>query len=123
MKTAKYISRKNFEKYDENHYLLYLNEASAEIQDKQNNVVEQGVQYSGNMEDGGTMIKASGVTPENHRDKFVAGLIGTRYDLDAQIAILANDTDTPDHAAELEAFKVFRQECKKAVDELLARTL
>ena len=123
MKTAKYISRKNFEKYDDNHYLLYLNEADAEITNEQTNEVAKGAQYSGNMEDGGTMVKASGVTPENRRDKFIAGLIGTKYDMDAQIAILANDTDTPKHTAELEAFKAFRQDCKAAVDELLARSI
>ena len=73
------------------------------------------------MPDGGTMIEATGVTAENRRDKFVAGLIGTHYDMDAQIAVLANGTDTPEHAAELEQFAQVRSSCKAQVDELLAR--
>ena len=52
------------------------------------------------------------LTAENRRDKFVAGLIGTHYDMDAQIAVLANGTDTPEHAAELEQFAQVRSSCK-----------
>ena len=43
------------------------------------------------------------------------------YDMDAQIAVLANGTDTPEHAAELEQFAQVRSSCKAQVDELLAR--
>ena len=108
MNTATYTERKKFVKYDENHVLLYLNEQPGEVTDQA---------------DGGTLIEATGVTDENRRDKFVAGLIGFHYDIDAQIATLANGADTPEHAAELAQFSALRAQCKDEVDELLARTL
>lgn len=119
--TASYTERKKFEIFDNGHVLLYLNEQAAEIANEETGESTPGFSYSGDMPDGGTMIEATGVTAENRRDKFVAGLIGTHYDMDAQIAVLANGTDTPEHAAELEQFAQVRSSCKAQVDELLAR--
>lgn len=121
--TAVYRERKNYVIYDDGHALLYLNEEPAEIVDEMRDEIVAGVRYTGNMPDGGTMIEAAGVTDENRRDKFVAGLIGKHYDMDAQIAVLANGADTPEHAAELAAFASTRAECKRQVDEMLARNL
>lgn len=53
--------------------------------------------------------------------KFIAGLIGTEYSKDDQIALLANGEDTNEHAEELAKFKSVRAAAKNAVDELLAR--
>ncbi len=119
--TASYTERKKFEIYDGGHALLYLNEQPAEIANEETGKSVPGYSYTGDMPDGGTMIEASGVTDENRRDKFIAGLIGTHYDKDAQIAVLANGADTPEHAAELEQFARVRSICKAQVDELLAR--
>ena len=83
----------------------------------------QGYSYTGEEADGSTKIAASGVTDANRRDKFIAGLIGLSFDIDAQIAILANDGDTEVHAEELENYKTCRAQCKAAVDELLGRTI
>lgn len=121
--TASYKERKNFVIYDERHALLYLNEAPAEIADEETGESTPGYSYTGNMPDGGTLVEAEGVTDENRRDKFVAGLIGLSYDMDAQIAVLANGADTPEHAAELAAFSATRAESKRKVDEMLARNL
>lgn len=121
--TASYTERKKFEIYDGGHALLYLNEQAAEIADEETGESKPGFSYTGDMPDGGTMIEASGVTDENRRDKFVAGLIGYHYDVNAQIATLANGADTPEHAAELEQFARLRAKCKAEVDELLAREL
>ncbi len=120
-KTASYTERKTFEIYDRSHALLYLNEQPAEITDEETGESTPGYSYAGDMPDGGTLIEASGVTDENRRDKFIAGLIGRHYDMDAQIAVLANGADTPEHAAELEQFAQVRSDCKAQVDELLAR--
>ena len=57
----------------------------------------------------------------NMRSKFIAGLIGTEYTKDDQIALLANGEDTNEHAEELAIFHKNRRMAKKAVDELLAR--
>lgn len=121
--TATYTERKNFVKYDDSHVLLYLNEQPGEVTDPETGESVQGFSYTGDQPDGGTMIAAQGVTDENRRDKFIAGLIGFHYDIDAQIATLANGSDTPEHAAELEQFSALRAQCKDEVDELLARTL
>lgn len=119
--TASYKERKTFEIYDKTHALLYLNEQPVEITDEESGETVPGYSYTGDMADGGTLVEASGVTAENRRDKFVAGLICKSYDMDAQIAVLANGNDTPEHAAELEQFAQTRAECKKAVDEMLNR--
>lgn len=121
--TASYTERKKFEIYDGSHALLYLNEQPAEIKNEETGESVPGFSYTGNMPDGSTMIEAAGVTDENRRDKFIAGLIGRHYDMDAQIAVLANGTDTPEHAAELEQFAHLRAGCKAQVDELLGREL
>lgn len=121
--TASYKERKNFVIYDERHVLLYLNEQPAEITDEETGESSPGFSYTGNMPDGGTLVETEGVNETNLRDKFVAGLIGVSYDMDAQIAVLANGADTPEHAAELAAFASTRAECKRQVDEMLARDL
>lgn len=121
--TATYTERKNFVKFDDSHVLLYLNEQPGEVTNSETGESAPGYSYTGDQADGSTMIAAEGVTDENRRDKFVAGLIGLHYDLDAQIATLANGADTPEHAAELTQFATLRKQCKGEVDELLARTL
>lgn len=121
--TAKYIERKTFVQFDNGHYLLYLHEAEAEVEtgEEESKTAIAGFAYTGNMPDGSTKIAASGVNDDNRRAKFVAGLIGRRYSIDDQIAILANRDNTEEHAAELRAFEAYRTECKAAVDELLSR--
>ncbi|MBR5270815.1 MAG: hypothetical protein IKV64_01385 [Clostridia bacterium] len=124
MNKASYTERKNFVKYDNEHYLLYLNEEATEIVvNEETGETVAGYNYYGNEVDGSVKIKASDVTEDNRRSKFIAGLIGTEFDVDAQIAILANDGDTTEHANDLARFKAFRSNCKIAIDELLSRTL
>ena len=124
MNKASYTERKNFVKYDNEHYLLYLNEEAAEIVvNEETGETVAGYNYYGNEVDGSVKIKASDVTEDNRRSKFIAGLIGTEYDVDAQIAILANNGDTAEHADDLARFKAIRANIKVAIDELLSRTL
>ena len=123
MKTASYTQRKNYVQYDEKHTVLYLNEQPCEIPNEETGESVSGFSYTGNMPDGGTLIEAEGVTDGNRRAKFVAGLIGTEYDIDAQIAILANGDDTNEHADEHAAFLETRRLVIQAIDELLARNI
>lgn len=124
MNKASYTERKNFVKYDNEHYLLYLNEEPAEVVvNEETGETAAGFNYYGSEVDGSTKIKASDVTDSNRRAKFIAGLIGNEFDVDAQIAVLANDGDTAEHAEDLTRFKAYRASCKAAVDELLSRTL
>ena len=112
--------RQTYIKYDDSHYLLFLNEQDAEQEDEFAGKII-GYTYTGTMPDGSTLIEATGVNAENMRGKFIAGLIGTEYSKDDQIALLANGEDTAAHAEELEKFKEVRAAAKKAVDDLLKR--
>lgn len=123
MHTVSYIERKNFVKFDNEHYLLYLNEEKAEVKNEKTGESVQGFSYMGSHPDGGTMVEAKDVNDDNRRAKFVAGLIGTEYDIDRQIAILANGRDTDEHADELKDFEDNRRLVKQTIDELLARRL
>lgn len=108
-------------KYDTN-YIIFPNEQEAEQTNEQCEKIK-GFTYTGPRPDGSTLIEATGVTPENIRGKFIAGLIGTKYSRDDQIAILANGEDSAEHSKELAAFKKVRIAAKKDVDELLERCL
>ena len=122
-KTASYSERKTFVQYDENHVLLYLNEQPAEITNEVTGETEQGYSYTGTMPDGGTLIEAPNVTDENRRAKFISGLLGLEYDIDAQIGVRANGDDTNERAEEKAIFMENRRIVKNAVDELLAREI
>ena len=125
MNTVSYIERKKYVRYDADSYLLYLNEAPADVVvvDEESGETARGYSYTGEETDGSTRISvdARTVTDENRRGKFVAGLIGRRYSIDDQIAILANSDNTAEHAEELRTFETYRAECKRQVDELLNR--
>lgn len=125
MYTANYTEKRTFEKYNDGQHLLYLNETPATFTMPGHEQGEErelsGFSYTGDMEDGATIIDAKDVTDDNRRSKFIAGLIGKRYSIDAQIAMLSNGNDTPEHAAELQDFEAFRRGCKLKVDELLNR--
>lgn len=112
--------RQSYMKYDNSHYLLFLNEQEAEQTNEYGEKIK-GYTYTGPRPDGSTLIKATGVTPENIRGKFIAGLIGTQYSYDDQIALLANGEDSEEHSKELANFMKVRNDSKKAVDELLTR--
>ena len=123
MYKVSYIGRKNFVKFDGEHYLLYLNEEQAEVKNEETGDIMQGYAYTGSQPDGGTLVEDKDVNDDNRRAKFVAGLIGTEYDIDSQIAILANGNDTDQHAQELKDFEDNRRVVKETIDELLAREL
>lgn len=120
MKTSFNPHRQSYMKYDNSHYLLFLNEQAAEQEDEYAGKIS-GYTYTGTMPDGSTLIEATGVNTENIRGKFISGLLGLEYSLDDQIALLANGEDSEQHSEELAAFARARSEAKKAVDELLSR--
>lgn len=121
MNTVVHKERQSYSKYDNEHYLLYINEQEAIFTEQESETECPGYSYTGNMADGGTLVTASKVTDETRRSVFISGLIATKYSIDAQIAILANGKDTEQHEAEYREFEQFRQECKTAIDDLLAR--
>ena len=111
--------RQTYIKYDDSHYLLFLHEQEAEQEDEFAGKII-GYTYTGTMPDGSTLIEATGVTAENIRGKFIAGLIGLEYSLDDQIALLANGEDSEEHSEELTRFLTFRQSVKEEIDKLLS---
>ena len=111
--------RQSYMKYDNNHYLLFLNEQEAEQINEEGEKIK-GYTYTGPRQDGSTLIEATGVTQENIRGKFIAGLLGLTYSLDDQIAILANGEDSAEHSEELTRFLTFRQSVKEEIDKLLS---
>ena len=80
----------------------------------------KGYTYTDPRQDGSTLIEATGVTPENIRGKFIAGLLGLEYSIDDQIALLANGEDSEQHSEELTRFLTFRQSVKEKIDKLLS---
>lgn len=121
MKTSFNPHRQSYMKYDNEHYLLFLHEQETEQTNEEGETIK-GYTYTGPRQDGSTLIEATGVTQENIRGKFIAGLLGLEYSLDDQIALLANGEDSEAHSEELAAFSRARSEAKKAVDELLYRS-
>lgn len=111
--------RQSYMKYDNSHYLLFLQEQEAEQTNEQGEKIK-GYTYTGPRIDGSTLIEAAGVTSENIRGKFIAGLIGLEYNIDDQIAILANGEDSAEHSEELTRFLTFRQSVKEKIDKLLS---
>ena len=112
--------RQSYMKYDNENYLLFLHEQEAEQTNELGEKIK-GYTYTGPRQDGSTLIEATGVTPENIRGKFIAGILGLDYSIDDQIALLANGEDSEEHSEELAAFARARSEAKKAVDDLLSR--
>ena len=120
MNTSFNPQRQSYMKYDNNHYLLFLNEQEAEQTNEDGEKIK-GYTYTGPRQDGSTLIEATGVTQENIRGKFIAGFLGLTYSLDDQIALLANGEDSEEHSEELAAFAIARSKAKKVVGELLSR--
>lgn len=119
MTTSFNSHRQSYMKYDNNHYILFLNEQEAEQTNEEGEKIK-GYTYTGPRQDGSTLIEATGVTPENIRGKFIAGLLGLEYSIDDQIAILANGEDSAEHSEELTRFLTFRQSVKEEIDKLLS---
>lgn len=123
---AIYTERKTFVKYDDNHYLLYLNEEVLE-----NHVPEThegypvpepctAYAYTGTSKDGGTLIEAASAS----YDSFVSGLVRREYSADRVEAITLNKL-SPDNErkaefdAEFAELERYRNDCKAMVRALL----
>ena len=115
-----YTQKKTYTKYDNEHYLLYLNEEETTKVLEEGSEAVNGFEYSGNFEDGGTMIRAKEAT----YDSFVSGLIRTRYSADKVESIILNYQSNhiermPEFIQEMEDLNLFRDECKMIVSLIL----
>lgn len=124
MNRAIYLDRRKFDKFDDNHFIVYLNEET--IPEYVPEVMEgqpepepcTAYAYSGSEKDGGTIIEATSA----QYDDFVAGLIRLKFSQNQVEAILCNQGDGNDeHLAEYNALQLYRKDCKAVAAELLAR--
>lgn len=124
MNKAIYLDRRKFDKFDDNHFIVYLNEET--IPEYVPEVMEgqpepepcMAYAYSGSEKDGGTIIEATSA----QYDEFVAGLVRLRFSQNQVEAILCNQGDGNDeHLAEYNALQLYRKDCKTIAAELLAR--
>lgn len=138
MYTANYPEKRTFEKFDNEHYMVYLNEepvtytltsslglANPDPETEADTVEEiNGFSYTGDQMDGGTLIPATEAT----YDAFVSGLIRVKYSADEVEAMQANmleavrDKKHP-RAAEFtqrwEEFQDYREKCKENAKKVL----
>lgn len=129
-----YAEKKTFSKFDNEHYLCYLNEQreeySPEPDARSSEVTEPvsapilGYAYTGSMADGGTLIEAREAT----YDEFVSGLIRTRYSASRVEAIQSNRMIAfvnPEHErasefiSEWDDFQSYREQCKEQANALI----
>lgn len=124
MNTVIYPAKRSYIRYDDNHFLLYLNEEV--IEDYLPEDAEEGVEpatvysYTGSSTDGGTLISAKIDTYE----AFVSGLVRSRYSSDQVEAIIlnlqSNDPERIDEfRQEMDDLNNWRAKCKQIAADLL----
>lgn len=125
--TAVYPHEMRPTQYDGAHFLVYLNGIEADYKPDDDSESIPGISYSGNMEDGGTLIECD----EWNRDKLINGIIRSRYlqtEEDAikthRLQVLSSkigigelsEIKSEEYAAEWEAFESFRKEAIELVN-------
>lgn len=122
-----YLLRMSYVKYDDNHYLLYLNEKRVDDyhpdnagESAGNNKTVTAYSYEGDEPDGSTKIEAESA---NYND-FVAGIVRMKYSQNDVEAILCNHGDgNADHEKEFEDFQAWREQAKQWANEILDRDI
>lgn len=124
-----YLVRMSYVKYDDKHYLLYLNEQRVEDYHPETGIIPDSdggsdtvtaYSYEGSENDGSTKIEA---TSASYND-FVAGLVRTKYSQNDVEAILCNHGDgDSDHETEYQTFQEWREQAKKLAEEILDRDI
>lgn len=122
-----YLLRMSYVKYDDNHYLLYLNEKRVDDYHPDNagesagdNKTVTAYSYEGDEPDGSTKIEAKSA---NYKD-FVTGIVRMKYSQNDVEAILCNHGDgNAEHANEYDDFQAWREQAKQWANELLDRDI
>lgn len=130
MNTAIYTEKRTFEKYDENRYIVYLNETvipeyTLPSMDDAPQEPVTGYSYTGSEPDGGTLIEATSAD----RDSLINGIIRTRYSQTEEDAIKTHQIEllkgnvvekTEKYEAEWNMFNEFRTNAIQTVDTWLS---
>lgn len=120
-----YLLRMSYVKYDDNHYLLYLNEKRVDDYHPDNgaagdNQTVTAYSYEGDEPDGSTKIEAESA---NYKD-FVTGIVRMKYSQNDVEAILCNHGDgNAEHAKEYDDFQAWREQAKEWANEILDRDI
>lgn len=122
-----YLLRMSYVKYDDNHYLLYLNEKRVDDYHPDNAGESAGddktvtaYSYEGDELDGSTKIEAKSA---NYKD-FVTGIVRMKYSQNDVEAILCNHGDgNAEHAKEYDDFQAWREQAKVWANEILDRDI
>lgn len=122
-----YLLRMSYVKYDDNHYLLYLNEKRVDDYHPDNagesagdNKTVTAYSYEGDEPDGSTKIEAKSA---NYKD-FVTGIVRMKYSQNDVEAILCNHGDgNAEHAKEYDDFQAWREQAKVWANEILDRDI
>lgn len=117
----------SYVKYDDNHYLLYLNEKRVDDYHPDNKGESAGddktvtaYSYEGDEPDGSTKIEAKSA---NYKD-FVTGIVRMKYSQNDVEAILCNHGDgNAEHAKEYDDFQAWREQAKVWANEILDRDI
>lgn len=130
MNTAIYIEKRTFEKYDENRYIVYLDEVVVPdyVMPSIDGTPQEpvtGYSYTGSEPDGGTLIEATSAD----RDSLINGIIRTRYSQTEEDAIKTHQIEilkgnmvekTEEYEVEWNMFNEFRTNAIKTVDGWLS---
>lgn len=114
-----YTDRKTYNQFDNNHFLLYLNEEviedyTPEVRDGESMLEScTAYAYTGSEKDGGTLIEAQEAT----YDAFVSGLVRREYSADRVEAITLNKLSSDNERkaefdAEFSELEDYRNSCK-----------
>lgn len=129
--TAVYPQRRLPVRYDQTHFLCYLNETEAECKADEDAEAVQGYSYTGDMEDGSTLVECD----ELDRSKLINAVIRSKYlqtEEDAikthQLQVLLSETGLVEldadkisqYQEEWAAFEEFRSEAIELVDDWLS---
>lgn len=130
---AKYRDRRTFEKFDDGHYAVFLNEKEKMVpittgMGNEDQEVEQvpGFEYDGTEKDGSTLI----VAENSDRDSLINGIIRSRYSQTSEDAVkthrlqliggeITDDDKKAEYEAEWSAFNNFRESAIATVDSWL----
>jgi hypothetical protein len=131
MYTKNYPTQRTYEKYDDEHYMLYLDEQPVEYTPEHGGGMNEqpaepihGFSYTGDQLDGGTLIEAKDATYET----FVSGLIRKKHTADAVEAIQANalvalkdksNANAAKYKQEFDNYTTYRLQCKSAAKNIL----
>ncbi|MFK2681142.1 hypothetical protein ACIXT9_02460 [Bacteroides fragilis] len=126
METKIYTEKRKYTKFDDNHYLLYLNETVIpnyvqEVREGEKELEPcTAYQYEGTEPDGGTMIEAKNDTYND----FVSGLIRKKYSADEVEAITLNKLSSnqerkEEFDAEFSLLEEYRNLCKEQVKKII----